>query len=94
MFNYTLGHICSYTATLRQPLEVIGETPVGLRLNAYISGGDPPAGAAIQASPRYLTSHSDYPWLNRLQALLVGMADVPTGSVSYDAYAVRSRVLE
>ena len=40
MFDYNLEHICSHNATLRQPLEVIGETPVGLRVNAYISGGE------------------------------------------------------
>jgi hypothetical protein len=40
MHDYTLEHIVSYTATLRQPLEVIGETPAGLRLNAYVTGGE------------------------------------------------------
>jgi hypothetical protein len=40
VFDHNLEHICSYSATLRQPLEVIGETPVGLRVNAYISGGE------------------------------------------------------
>jgi hypothetical protein len=40
MFKYELEHICSYTATLHQPSEVIGETPLGLRINAYISGGE------------------------------------------------------
>ena len=142
MFDHNVEHICSYNATLRQPLEVIGETPVGLRVNAYISGGDsltirpdgvgvldvratietsdgalvyeeymglmdlgpdgyqrmltgnPPARAAIQVAPRFLTSHPDYLWLNRLQCLNVGMADFATSSVSYDTYAVRSRVLE
>jgi hypothetical protein len=158
MFKYELEHICSYTATLRQPFEVIGETPVGLRVNAYISGGEidgprlrgrvlpvgadwltirpdgvgvlnvratmethdgaliyaeylgsldlgpdgyqrflngnlPPR-AAIQAAPRFLTSHPDYLWLNRLQCLNVGMAVFATSSVSYDTYAVRSSVAD
>lgn len=156
MFDYTLEHLCSYSATLRQPLEVIGETPLGLRANAYITGGEisgprlrgkvlavgadwltirtdgmgmldvratmethdgaliyvayqgvmdlgpdgyqrmvsgnPPAKAAIQAVPRFLTAHPDYLWLNRLQCLNVGMADFATSSVSYDTYAVHSRV--
>jgi len=56
--------------------------------------GNPPARAAIQVAPRFLTSHPDYLWLNRLQCLNVGMADFATSSVSYDTYAVRSRVLE
>lgn len=156
MFDYTLEHICSYTATLHRPFEVIGETPVGLRINAYISGGEvkgprlrgrvlpvgadwltvrpdgvgvldvratmethdgalfyaayegvmdlgpdgyqrlvtgnPPASATIQVAPRYLTAHPDYLWLNRLQCLNVGMADFATSTVSYDTYAVHSKV--
>lgn len=40
MFDYKLEHLCSYTATLSQPFEVIGETSAGLRINAYVSGGD------------------------------------------------------
>ena len=40
MFDYTMDHLCSYTATLRQPFEVLGETPAGLRLNAYVTGGE------------------------------------------------------
>lgn len=155
MFDYTLEHICSYTATLRQPFEVIGPTPTGLRINAYVTGGeatgprirgrvlsvggdwltvrpdgvglldvratmethdgalifaeysgvmdlgehghgralagDLPARAAIQAVPRFLTAHPAYLWLNRLQCVSVGEADLATSTVSYDTYAVRSR---
>lgn len=40
MFDCTLEHIVSYTATLRQPFEVIGATPAGLRINAYVTGGE------------------------------------------------------
>jgi hypothetical protein len=158
MFDYKLEHIWSYTATLRQPLETIGETPLGLRLHAYVTGGeitgprirgrvlpvggdwlsvrtdgigmlnvratmethdgaliycayegvmdfgadgyqrilsgDPPARTPIQVAPRFLTSHPDYLWLNRLQCLNVGMADFATSSVSYDTYAVHSRVMD
>jgi len=158
MFKYTMEHICSYTVTLAQPFEMIGETPVGLRLNAYVTGGEvtgprlrgrllsvggdwltvrpdgvgvldvratiethdgaliyvtyngvlefgadgyqrmlggnPPLRAPIQAAPRFLTSHPDYLWLNRLQCLNVGMADLATSTVSYDTYAVHSRVME
>jgi len=158
VFKYAMEHICSYTATLHHPFEVIGETPAGLRLNVYISGGelagprlrgrirpvgadwltvrpdgigvldvrttvethdgaliyltyqgvlelgedgyqrilngDPPLRAPIQAAPRFLTSHRDYLWLNRLQCLNVGMADFATSSVSYDTYAVHARVKE
>jgi hypothetical protein len=40
MFDYTMEHICSYTATLESPPELIGPTPEGLRLNAYVTGGE------------------------------------------------------
>lgn len=40
MFDYRLEHILSYSVTLQQPLEVIGETPAGLRINAYVTGGE------------------------------------------------------
>jgi len=39
MYAYTMEHICSYGVTLHSPIEVIGETPLGLRVNAYVSGG-------------------------------------------------------
>ena len=39
MYAYTMEHICSYGVTLHSPFEVIGETPLGLRVNAYVSGG-------------------------------------------------------
>jgi hypothetical protein len=158
MFNHTLEHIFSYTATLGQPFEAIGETPLGLRLNAYVTGGevsgprlrgrvlpvggdwltvrpdgvgvlnvratmeshdgalvyieymgvmelgadgyqrvlrgDLPARVPIQAAPRFLTAHPAYLWLNRLQCLNVGMFDAATSSVSYDTYALHSRVVD
>jgi hypothetical protein len=40
MFNYTMEHICSYTATLQRPHEVIGPLPEGLRVNVYVTGGE------------------------------------------------------
>lgn len=153
MFSYSMEHICSYTATLHTPFEVIGETPLGLRVNAYVSGGevsgprmkgrilpvggdwltvrsdgvgvldvratlqcddgalvyigyqgvielgpdgyarmlagDPPPRAPIRAVPRFITSHPDYLWLNRLQCVNIGEADFTTASVSYDVYALR-----
>ncbi|MCC7411280.1 MAG: DUF3237 domain-containing protein [Gammaproteobacteria bacterium] len=40
MFDYKLEHVCSYTATLQSPPEVIGPVPEGLRLNVYVTGGE------------------------------------------------------
>jgi hypothetical protein len=56
--------------------------------------GNPPARAPIETAPRFLTSHPDYLWLNRLQCVYFGVADWTTSSVTYDAYALHSRALE
>ena len=38
MFNYSLEHIFSYTATLNRP-ERIGPVPEGIKANWYVTGG-------------------------------------------------------
>ena len=40
MFPYNLEHVCSYSATLENPPEMIGPVAEGLRLNVYITGGE------------------------------------------------------
>jgi hypothetical protein len=40
MLEYRLEHICSYSVTLAAPFEGIGPVPEGIRLNAYVSGGE------------------------------------------------------
>lgn len=51
--------------------------------------GDPvAAGRRLRISPKFLTSHPDYVWLNRLHCLGVGQAFRERGEVSYDVYAV------
>ena len=39
MFDYDLEYVCTYTATLATPPEVIGPVAEGLRMNVYITGG-------------------------------------------------------
>jgi len=39
MLDYNLEHICSYTATLKTPPEVIGPLAEGIRVNFYVTGG-------------------------------------------------------
>jgi len=39
MFDYSLEHIFSYTATLAPP-EVVGPVPEGIRANFHVTGGD------------------------------------------------------
>jgi len=63
MFDYTMEHICSYTATLESPPEMIGPVPEGIRLNAYVTGGEV-TGPRIQGKLRavgadWLTLRSD-----------------------------------
>lgn len=51
--------------------------------------GNLPARADLRIVPRYHTSHADYLWLNRLQCVGVGSADMEHLKVSYDIYALR-----
>jgi hypothetical protein len=51
--------------------------------------GNPPAQVPLQITPRYYTGHSDYVWLNRLQCIGVGKADLQQLKVSYDIYAIQ-----
>jgi hypothetical protein len=39
VLKYELQHICSYTATLALPPEVIGAVPSDVRVNVYVTGG-------------------------------------------------------
>ena len=39
MLAYSLEHICSYSAQLQNPPEVIGPVPEGIRVNFYVTSG-------------------------------------------------------
>jgi hypothetical protein len=51
--------------------------------------GDAPPSIPLRVAPRMHTAHPDYAWLNRLQCVSVGEADLARSEVSYDVYAVR-----
>ncbi len=51
--------------------------------------GEPPPIVPLRVVPRFLTAHPDYQWLNRLQCLGVGEANLESLEVAYDIYAVR-----
>jgi len=51
--------------------------------------GELPDTLSLRTVPRMRTAHPDYLWLNRLQLLNVGVADLKTFEVRYDVYAVR-----
>ncbi len=46
-----------------------------------------PTKLPLRNVPRFLTSHPDYAWLNRVQCYGVGEADLAASRVSYDVYA-------
>lgn len=153
MFDYSLEHLFSYTITLKNPPEMIGPTPEGIRANSYFIGGvvkgpkmngkvlpvggdwvtirpdgvgvidvrasfetddgaliyttylgvfdlgedgyqkflnqDLPEYFKLRIAPRYHTAHPEYQWLNRLQCVGIGQADLGRLQVEYDIYAVR-----
>ncbi|MFI5399983.1 MAG: DUF3237 domain-containing protein [SAR324 cluster bacterium] len=51
--------------------------------------GELPAVARIRTSPRFLTGHPAYAWLNRLHCVGIGEYRSATRSASYEVYAVR-----
>ncbi|MGE0214177.1 DUF3237 domain-containing protein [Mycolicibacterium sp.] len=51
--------------------------------------GEAPSTPTIRAAPRFLTAHPDYVWLNRVQCIAVGHADLTVPEVVLDAYALR-----
>ena len=52
--------------------------------------GDPVTRFPIHGAPRFLTSHPDYLWLNRLQCVNIGEGDLTVPMAAYDVYAMRS----
>lgn len=51
--------------------------------------GTPPEKVPLRITPRYHTGHPDYLWLNRLQCIGIGEADMKEMRASYDIYAIR-----
>jgi hypothetical protein len=43
---------------------------------------------AIRAAPRFWTASPSYAWLNRLQCVAIGQADLARSVVTYDVYAL------
>ena len=54
----------------------------------FISG-ELPSRIPVRGAPRFHTSHPDYLWLNRIQCLNVGEADLENWVVGYDLYTFR-----
>jgi Protein of unknown function (DUF3237) len=56
---------------------------------AKFASGDLPARVALRTTPKFLTSHPAYEWLQRHVCVGVGEIDMATLRVNYDVYAVR-----
>ena len=54
----------------------------------FMEGNVPPT-VALRVSPRFLTAHQDFAWLNRLQCMGVGEFDAENSRAGYDVYALR-----
>jgi len=78
MFDYTLEHLFSYSASLSEP-ELIGEVHGGLRVNIYVTGGEV-TGSALQG--RILPVGGD--WLT-LREDGTALLDVRATIQSHDA---------
>jgi hypothetical protein len=48
-----------------------------------------PASAAVRAAPRFRTAHPAYAWMNRLQCISIGQANLATTEVLFDVYALK-----
>jgi len=50
--------------------------------------GELPSAAHIRTSPRFVTSHPEYAWLNRLHCMGIGEYLAATNDARYDVYAI------
>lgn len=65
-----------------------GVTDLGIGgYEAFLEGKLPPR-LQLRTTPRLSTAHPDFAWLNRLQCVAVGEADLETFTVRYDVYAL------
>ncbi|MES1945529.1 hypothetical protein PC39_15479 [Salinisphaera sp. PC39] len=51
--------------------------------------GETPERFPLRTAPRLYSAHPDYQWVNRLQFISVGEADLSRFEVHYDVYALR-----
>jgi hypothetical protein len=151
-FSLNLDYLCTVTARLKSEPEIIGETPEGLKVNWYMSGGVAvgpklnaiirpeggdwmtirpdgigilgihatletqdgaliyttysgvfelgeegyqnfrhkkwPQAPLMRSTPRFLTEHPNYKWLNRLQCVGIGEVRMSEFLVIYDLYSL------
>ena len=66
-----------------------GALDFGPEAYAGLREGRLPKQVLSRTAPRFLTSHRDYLWMNRLQAVGIGEARAEFGGTLYDIYALR-----
>lgn len=66
-----------------------GALDFGPEAIAALRAGQFPKLVLSRIVPRFLTSHPDYLWLNRLQAVGIGESRAELGGTLYDIYALR-----
>lgn len=66
-----------------------GMLDLGAEGHANFLKGVMPPELKVRAAPRFRTAHPAYQWLNRLQCVSVGEADLAKGEIRYDVYALR-----
>jgi uncharacterized protein DUF3237 len=71
-----------------------GVVDFGLDGHELLMTGRGPKEAAVQMTPRFVTSVASLDWLNRLQCIALGRVTMSTLLVEYDVYAMRSRAAE
>jgi hypothetical protein len=70
----------------------VGLIDFGVDGYARMLAGDYPTLPPLQISPRLMTEHPRYLWMNRTYFLGVGSVDMKAAVLSYDVYAVRTAV--
>jgi len=53
----------------------------------FLESGPPPV-VPLRISPRFLTSHPNYTWLNKLLCFGIGVYEAATSEATYDVYAL------
>jgi hypothetical protein len=53
--------------------------------------GDPVTQFPIHTTPHFITSHESYLWINRLQCIGIGDADLAGPTAAYDIYGLASQ---
>ncbi len=66
-----------------------GVVDFGVDAFAQLRAGELPSTNLSRIAPRFLTSHPDYLWINRIQAIGIGDSRPDTGGTLYDIYALR-----